>query len=126
MTFNNKYSAGIFTALLTSLLFSSQVASQVLTATRSSSFTYNAQGLLLTETIEPNDPQSCLVTTYGYDGYGNKTSISTQPCAGAVAPANTSASTPRTATATYAAQTLTVAGASYTTPAGFFATSNTA
>jgi RHS repeat-associated protein len=124
MTFNNKYSAGIFTALLASLLFSSQIAAQVLTATRSSSFTYNAQGLLLTETIEPDSPQSCLVTTYGYDGYGNKNSISTQPCAGATGSAIASAATPRTATATYAAQTLTVAGNSYTTPAGYFATSN--
>ena len=75
MTFNNKYSVRIFgvflTSLLTSLLFSSQVTAQTLTATRASSFTYNAQGLLLTETIEPDSPQSCLVTTYGYDTYGN-------------------------------------------------------
>lgn len=47
--------AFISAALLTSLLFSSQATAQTtttLTATRSSSFTYNAQGLLLTETIE--------------------------------------------------------------------------
>lgn len=99
-------------------------AQTLLTATRASSFTYNAQGLLLTETIEPDSPQNCLTTTYGYDGYGNKTSVSTTACAGATGDAIASASTPRTATATYAAQTLTVAGNSYTSPAGFFATSN--
>jgi RHS repeat-associated protein len=127
MTFNNKYSAGIFTALLTSLLFSAQVVAQTtttLTATRSSSFTYNAQGLLLTETIEPDSPQSCLVTTYGYDSYGNKTSISTQPCAGATGSSIASATVARTATASYAAQTVVVSGVSYSTPAGYFATSN--
>lgn len=114
----------IFAALLSSLLFTTQSSAQTLTATRSSSFTYNAQGLLLTETIEPDLPQSCLVTTYSYDSYGNKASISTQPCAGATGSAISSATVARTATATYAAQTLTVAGASYTTPAGYFATSN--
>ena len=73
-------SAAISTVLLSSLsiatvialLFSSQANAQTptpLTATRASSFTYNAQGLLLTETIEPDSPQSCLVTTYGYDTY---------------------------------------------------------
>lgn len=128
MKFNHKYSVGIFTALLTSLLFSllfvTQVNAQTLTATRASSFTYNAQGLLLTETIEPTDPQSCLVTTYGYDSYGNKASISTAPCAGAVAPVTNSASTPRTATATYAAQTVVVSGVTFNNPAGLFATSN--
>jgi hypothetical protein len=77
MAFNHKYSVGTFAALLTSLLFATQSSAQVLTATRASSFTYNAQGLLLTETIEPDSPQSCLVTTYGYDTYGNKSAIST-------------------------------------------------
>ena len=71
MKFNHKYSVGISTlrqaqdrpssmrtvvlnkiatsvALLTSLLLITQVNAQVLTATRSSSFTYNEQGLVLT------------------------------------------------------------------------------
>jgi RHS repeat-associated protein len=109
---------------LAALFIVTNSTAQTLTATRASSFTYTSQGLLLTETIEPDSPNSCLVTTYGYDGYGNKNSISTQPCAGATGSAIASAATPRTATATYAAQTLTVAGNSYTTPAGYFATSN--
>ncbi len=109
---------------LAALFSAVNVTAQTLTATRSSSFTYNAQGLLLTETIEPDDPQSCLVTTYAYDSYGNKASISTQTCAGATGSAIASAATPRTATASYTAQTITVAGSSYTTPAGYFATSN--
>jgi hypothetical protein len=81
MKFNNKYSVGKYlvstvAALLASLLFGLQATAQVVTASRSSSFNYNTQGLLLTETIEPDSPQSCLTTTYSYDGYGNKASIS--------------------------------------------------
>ena len=64
------------------------------------------------------------MTTYGYDTYGNKTSISTAPCAGATGSAISSATVARTATATYAAQTVVVSGVSYNTPAGYFATSN--
>jgi RHS repeat-associated protein len=88
---------------------------QAQSITRASSFTYNPQGLLASETIEPDLPQSCLQTSYTYDAYGNKTVIGTGDCAtGAV----------RTASATYAAQTVTIAGVSYTSPTGLFATSN--
>lgn len=128
MQFNHKFLASIGTAFLVFIVTAqTTVQAQTTTtliATRASSFTYTPQGLLLTETIEPDDPQSCLVTTFGYDSYGNKASISTAPCAGATGSAIASASTARTATATYAAQTVTVSGSSYTTPAGFFATSN--
>ncbi|CAC9453996.1 hypothetical protein, partial [uncultured Gammaproteobacteria bacterium] len=39
---------------------------------RTSSFTYNSDGLLQSETIEPNTDKS-LTTTYEYDSFGNKT-----------------------------------------------------
>lgn len=54
------------------------------TATRQSAFTYDAtSGLLLTETVEPNDPQTGVKTTYVYDTFGNKTSATTANLAGA-------------------------------------------
>jgi hypothetical protein len=40
--------------------------------TRTSSFTYNSDGLLKSETIGPNTDKS-LTTTYEYDSLGNKT-----------------------------------------------------
>ena len=40
--------------------------------TRTSNFTYNSDGLLQSETIEPNTNKS-LTTTYKYDSFGNKT-----------------------------------------------------
>ncbi|MBI3886999.1 MAG: VCBS repeat-containing protein [Opitutae bacterium] len=44
--------------------------------TRTSSFHYDATtGLLLTETVQPGDPVLALTTTYGYDAFGNKTSV---------------------------------------------------
>jgi RHS repeat-associated protein len=47
--------------------------------TRSSSFTYenSTTGLLKTETIEPGNSALSLTTTYGYDSFGNKTTVVT-------------------------------------------------
>lgn len=42
--------------------------------TRTSEFTYDADGLLASETIEPLDNAYKVVTTYGRDGYGHITS----------------------------------------------------
>ncbi|MFA6409812.1 MAG: RHS repeat-associated core domain-containing protein [Gammaproteobacteria bacterium] len=43
--------------------------------TRKSAFTYdNATGLLLSTTVEPNNPQYCVITTYTRDAFGNITS----------------------------------------------------
>ena len=53
------------------------------TVTRASSFTYGTDGLLLTETVEPGDPQIGVKTTYVYDAFGNKTSATTANIAGA-------------------------------------------
>ncbi|MDD4617067.1 MAG: hypothetical protein PHW76_08165, partial [Alphaproteobacteria bacterium] len=41
------------------------------TGTRASSFTYNAEGLLGSEIIEPGNSAFKLTTTYAYDAYGN-------------------------------------------------------
>lgn len=62
--------------------------------TRKSAFTYDATtGLLKTETVEPDDAKLTLTTTYGYDSYGNKTSVT-------VSGANISVDTNGTVTAT--------------------------
>jgi RHS repeat-associated protein len=48
---------------------------------RASSFTYKTNGLLESETVEPDKPALCVTTTYSYDDYGNKTGARTAPCA---------------------------------------------
>lgn len=53
--------------------------------TRTSSFTYRADGLLETETVEPDLPDLCVKTTHTYDDWGNKKSALVAPCAGASA-----------------------------------------
>jgi RHS repeat-associated protein len=90
------------------------------TKVRTSSFEYDAQGLLIKEIIEPSSTPDCLQTSYAYDAKGNKTSVSTSACAGASGTVTWSASSPRTASSTYAAQTSTIAGVTYTVPAGIF------
>lgn len=84
-------------------------------ATRSSSFDYDpVSGLLIKEVVEPGDSNLCLVTTYTYDSFGNKTGATTRNCNGsatsisggtveAAAPAAGSAAlfAARTSTTTY-------------------------
>lgn len=55
--------------------------------TRTSSFTYQPNGMLAGETIEPDNPSSCVKTTYTYDASGNKKGSLTTACAGASAQA---------------------------------------
>lgn len=50
---------------------------------RSSSFTYQANGQLQSETLEPDMPNLCLVTSYVYDNWGNKTTATQANCSGA-------------------------------------------
>lgn len=85
------------------------------TQTRASAFEYDtATGLLTKEIIEPDDPNLCLVTTYTYDTFGNKTGATTRNCngiAGSHPGVNSEAATPaansvavitsRTTTTTY-------------------------
>lgn len=47
---------------------------------RASSFTYKANGLLESETVEPDIPALCVTTTYSYDDFGNRTGARTAPC----------------------------------------------
>ncbi|MBI4196105.1 MAG: RHS repeat protein, partial [Betaproteobacteria bacterium] len=51
--------------------------------TRTSAFEYDAtSGLLTKEVIEPDTSNLCLVTTYTYDAFGNKTGATTRNCNG--------------------------------------------
>jgi RHS repeat-associated protein len=53
-------------------------ASAQTTLTRTSSFAYSATtGLLTQEVVEPNTSSLRLQTDYGYDGFGNKTQVTT-------------------------------------------------
>ncbi|ANH67613.1 RHS repeat domain-containing protein [Mitsuaria sp. 7] len=50
---------------------------------RTSAITYRADGLVDTETVEPDNPQQCTKTTHGYDDKGNRTSTQIANCANA-------------------------------------------
>ena len=53
------------------------------TASRASAFEYDPiSGLLTKEIIEPDNSDLCLVTTYTYDSFGNKTAATTRHCNG--------------------------------------------
>lgn len=73
---------------------SAQAATQV----RVSSWTYDSAGMIATETIEPDDAQFTLTTTYTYDAFGNKIAVTvSSPATGDAAIA------PRTTSTTYTA-----------------------
>ena len=104
--------------------------------TRTSAFDYDAtSGLLTKEIIEPDTSNLCLVTTYGYDGYGNKYAATTRNCngsAGSVSGVNDEAASPtgdpvfssRTNSSSYSSGSTSVSGTTYTWVAGQFATSS--
>lgn len=73
------------------------------TKVRSSSFEYDASGVLNKETVEPDRPNDCLQTSYSYDVFGNKTGISTSACAGASGATLLSAGVARTSASNYGA-----------------------
>lgn len=56
---------------------------------RSSSFTYRADGLLESETIEPDAANAalCVTTVHHYDAFGNKDSVTTSNCTTGTVPA---------------------------------------
>ena len=93
------------------------------TGTRSSAYEYNATtGQLTKEIIEGEDSNLCKVTTYTYDGYGNRNGSTTRNCNGS---ASDEAAAPSGA-AVFASRTLSSAyqsGTGY--PAGQYPTSNT-
>lgn len=91
---------------------------------RTSSFEYDAQGLLVQEVIEPDSPQHCLQTSHSYNALSNPSGTSSGPCAGASGHTLASAGT-RSTTKEYLAQAVVIDGVSHSTPAGVFATRTT-
>lgn len=83
-------------SLLLSLILALSLPAWGATVTRTSSFEYDPDtGLLVKETIEPDQPQMRLDTTYTYDAFGNRTSATV--------------SSPATGNAAIAARTTTTA-----------------
>lgn len=88
---------------------------------RTSSFTYDTNGLLKSETVEPNSINSCAVTTYTYDAYGNKSGATVANCSGTVATRQQFAS--RTTTSDFdpaSMPAVSVRGTSVVAPLGAF------
>ena len=104
------------------------------TLTRTSAFEYDpTSGQLVREVIEPDNSALCLVTTYAYDTYGNRTSSTTRNCNGtssgglteAAAPTGDPVFTARTSSSAFAAGSVVINGITYSWSAGQFATSST-
>lgn len=127
----NALMAGAATTLaMTTAYGQSQAVGQPYDYTRASAFTYYVaadgplEGLVKTETVEPNNPALCTTTSYSYDAYGNRAGATTTACAGAT---TTSSFASRSSGATYAAiatQAILVSGTSVSVPvpAGAFLT----
>jgi RHS repeat-associated protein len=116
--------------LLSCLALSSQaqVPSDPYVHSRTSDFSYRSDGLLVSETIEPGQPQLCVVTTYNYDVYGNKADVGTTKAAtttNCAAASGLAQFASRSSSTAYAAQTGRIGsatGATIPVPAGAFAT----
>lgn len=82
-------------SLLLSLILVLSLPAWGAQSTRTSSFEYNPDtGLLIKETIEPNQPQYRLDTAYAYDAFGNRTTVTvSSPATGTAAIATRSTST---------------------------------
>jgi len=101
--------------------------------TRTSAFEYDpTSGQLIREVIEPDTSALCLVKTYVYDGYGNRTTATARNCNGTSSGGLTEAAAPtgdpvfatrNPFTNTYAAGTITIGGLTYNWIAGQFSTS---
>ena len=115
--------AGAFAAAL-----HAQAPSNAYSYSRASSFTYNpTTGLLATETVEPTNPQSCVVTTHGYDSFGNKATAQTANCTGATGRAVFASRAASSTFAAVASQSIVVSGATtgVAIPAGQFSDTST-
>lgn len=109
--------AGILSLALLAmpLLAQSQSPADAYNYARTTAYTYRADGLVETETIEPSQATQCVVSTYSYDAYGNRSGVSVANCAGASGRAVIAT---RSSTTSYASQTVSVVGVSVIIPTG--------
>jgi RHS repeat-associated protein len=110
----------ILTGTVSLVVGAGSAHAQTLTETRTSSFTYRAaDGLLESETVEPDSPDLCVKTVYGYDAVGNRKTSTVQSCAGVQAQYGF---VTRSASTDYEQYSITVLGAAVTVPANTYAT----
>ena len=76
--------AALATALGATPSAQAQVPADPYSYSRTTSYSYDAKGRLQTETIEPDTPAWCVVSTHGYDAWGNRNTTTQANCAGAV------------------------------------------
>ena len=73
----------VYSMLLSGAAYA-QVPADPSSYSRTSAFEYDpVTGLLTSETVEPDNPQLCVKTTYLYDDYGNRKSATSANCDGA-------------------------------------------
>ena len=78
-----------------------QVAADPYSYSRTSSYSYDAGGRLLSESAEPDSAAWCVLSSYSYDAWGNRVSATQANCGGAVPARQQFAS--RTSSHSYAA-----------------------
>jgi RHS repeat-associated protein len=105
-----------------------QVPASPFSYSRTSSFSYygasdgSKNGLLKTETVEPDSAEGCVITTHNYDAWGNKASATTANCT-AVVPTDDAKFDSRAATQAFSRSTMpsvTVGGKTHLLQAGQF------
>ena len=95
--------------MLAAGLFGMSSAYGTTTLTRTSAFAYDpTTGLLTEEIVEPDNQNNCLVTVYGHDAFGNKTSVTTRNCNGSAIDSTQSEAAAPTGPAVIATRTTTM------------------
>lgn len=103
---------------------------QAATQTRTAAFEYDpVSGLLTKEIVEPDNSNLCLVTTYTYDTYGNKSGSTTRNCNGssseAASPTGDALFQSRSVSTIFSAGSAVIGGTTYSWSAGQFPTTST-
>lgn len=81
--FRSAFAVALLSVVIAQPVFG-QAVSIPASYSRTSSFEYDpTTGLVRSETVEPDNPQQCVKTTYSYDDYGNRTGSTTSNCDGA-------------------------------------------
>lgn len=124
---NNKY-YGVFAILaLHCVVAQAQVPANPLDYSRSTTYEYDANGQVVKQTIEPDSPASCFVTSATFDSFGNVAAKTTSKCAGATGRAAIATRTTKLSYPRVAEQAVDVGGVSKPVelPAGLAPVSST-